>query len=320
MPLALIQAAWPEHKQVHAPPPDAWLYVVKKGKERSQIMPQFEWTGPLRPDKVSPARKIPSHIPKPDYYKTGFPVMEIESKQQNMVPFYNATDQAGIKAACRLGREILDTAHRAIRPGITTDEIDRIVHEATMEANAYPSPYNYFNFPKSVCTSVNEVICHGIPDARELQNGDIVNVDVTAQLNGYCGDLNETFVVGEVDEQSKKLIKTAHDCLAKAVAMCKPGVRYRDVGEVITKHAQANGMSVVRTYCGHGIGQLFHCAPSIPHYAQNKAVGVMKVGMGMEGVGPQCPCGPSILSPSLPQYAQNKALGIVRVSMGMERV
>jgi len=153
------------------------------------------------------------------------------------------------------------------------------VHEATIRRDAYPSPLNYYNFPKSVCTSVNEVICHGIPDQRELQDGDIVNVDVTAYFQGFHGDLNETFVVGEPDEESKRLIKVTHDCLMKAIGEVKPGVRFRDMGEVISTHAQKNGFSVVKTYCGHGIGDLFHCAPNIPHYARNKAVGVMKEGM-----------------------------------------
>lgn len=172
----------------------------------------------------------------------------------------------------------MDKAHAAVRPGITTDEIDRVVHDATVAAGAYPSPLNYFHFPKSVCTSVNEVICHGIPDCRPLEDGDIVNVDVTVYLKGFHGDLNETFTVGDASDDDKELIKVAHDCLEKAIQIVKPGARYRDVGEVIQKHAQAHGFSVVKSYCGHGIGRLFHCAPSVPHYAHSKAVGIMKEG------------------------------------------
>ena len=152
------------------------------------------------------------------------------------------------------------------------------VHEATVAAGAYPSPYNYFNFPKSVCTSVNEVICHGIPDRRPLRAGDIVNVDVSVFLNGWHADLNETFLVGEVDEAGRRLVRVTHECLMKAIAICRPGTRYREVGDVITRHAHANGFSVVRAYCGHGTGDLFHCAPNVPHYANNKAKGVMKEG------------------------------------------
>lgn len=273
-----FKAAWAEHKQVHTPAADAWLYCTKRGKARSAKLPDFAWTGPLRPDKISPTRKVPDTIPRPEYAATGYPEQEIISKQQVSVAVWSGKDLEGIRAACRLGREVLDAAHAVIRPGITTDEIDRVVHEATIAGGAYPSPLNYFNFPKSVCTSVNEVICHGIPDARELVDGDIVNVDVSVYLNGFHGDLNETFLVGTVEEPHKKLVQVAHDCLMKALTICKPGTRYREVGEIISKHASANGCQVVRTYCGHGIGDLFHCAPNIPHYARNKAVGVMKEG------------------------------------------
>ncbi|MEW5297135.1 MAG: hypothetical protein WDW38_005957 [Sanguina aurantia] len=276
-----FKLAWPEHKKIHTGTlvaSDAWLYVTKRGAARSGVMPDFAWTGALRPHPVSSRRAVPSHIVHPDYAVTGVPISEEESRQQQSVIPRSGADLEGLRRACRVGREVLDVAHAAIRPGITTDEIDRIVHEATIERGAYPSPLNYYNFPKSVCTSVNEVICHGIPDKRELQNGDIVNVDVTAFVGGYHGDLNETFVVGEVDAVSKQLIKVTHECLAQAIAACKPGVRYRDMGDIISKHAKGAGFQVVKAYCGHGIGDLFHCAPNIPHYSPNKAVGVMKEG------------------------------------------
>ena len=125
---------------------------------------------------------------------------------------------------------------------------------------------------------MNEVICHGIPDFRPLQDGDIVNVDVSVYFDGYHADLNETYLVGNVDEKGRKLVNTTRECLQKAIQACKPGVQYRDLGDIIEKHAKANGLSVVRTYCGHGVHRLFHCAPNIPHYAKNKAIGTMKVG------------------------------------------
>jgi len=221
---------------------------------------------------------VADDIERPDYAVTGYPAEEVDSPQQRSGAIRSAAEIEGIRRACLVGREALDAAHAAIRPGITTDEIDRTVHNAITEAGAYPSPLNYYNFPKSVCTSINEVICHGIPDQRELEDGDIVNVDVTAYIGGYHGDLNETFTVGEVDQVSKDLIKVTHDALMKAIAIVKPGVRYRDVGDVISRHVHQHGFSVVKTYCGHGIGDLFHCAPNIPHYANNKAVGVMKEG------------------------------------------
>ena len=148
----------------------------------------------------------------------------------------------------------------------------------TIEGGGYPSPLNYVSFPKSCCTSVNEVICHGIPDARPLEDGDIVNLDISVFLNGYHGDLNETVLVGNVDEAGRTLVRGALQCLEAAIAIVKPGTRFRDVGDVISSRASRDGLSVVRTYCGHGIGEHFHCAPNIPHYANNKAVGVMKAG------------------------------------------
>lgn len=185
----------------------------------------------------------------------------------------------GIRHACAMGREVLDLGGRAVRVGVTTDEIDRVVHEACVERDCYPSPLNYFRFPKSICTSVNEVICHGIPDYRELQDGDIVNLDVTTyNQGGYHGDLNETFFVGNVNANGQNLVKTAFECLQVAVSMVQPGTLYRELGTAIHKHASANGFSVVRTYCGHGIGSLFHTAPNVPHYRKNKAKGIMRKG------------------------------------------
>jgi len=183
-----------------------------------------------------------------------------------------------MRVVCRIGREVLDIAAAAVQAGVTTDEIDRIVHEETILRDSYPSPLNYKNFPKSCCTSVNEIICHGIPDMRPLQDGDIVNIDVSCYHRGFHSDLNETYLVGNVDEKGRNLVRTSRECLEKAIQMAKPGVQYREVGDVIEKHAKSQGCSVVKTYCGHGVHRLFHAAPSIPHYAKNKAIGTMRVG------------------------------------------
>jgi methionyl aminopeptidase len=148
------------------------------------------------------------------------------------------------RRACRIGREVLDAGGRAVRAGATTDEIDRVVHEACIERGAYPSPLNYYNFPKSVCTSVNEVICHGIPDTRELAAGDICNIDVSTFVDGYHGDLNETFLVGSVDAAGVGLVETAFNCLAAAVDMVKPGTMYRDLGATIGRVAREGRCSV----------------------------------------------------------------------------
>ncbi|CAG9462337.1 unnamed protein product [Pedinophyceae sp. YPF-701] len=267
---------WAAHKSKHVT--HGWLYCTNKGAGRAKVCPDFKWTGALRPHKIGPTREVPSEIVRPDYAEGGVPYSEIESKQQQIIKLRTPEEIETLRSVCRLAREVLDAAHRAVKPGVTTDEIDRVVHEYAVEHGSYPSPLNYFNFPKSVCTSVNEVICHGIPDKRELEEGDIVNVDVTVYKDGMHGDLNETFAVGKVDDASIKLMKTAHDCLHKAIEQVKPGTRFRDLGDVISRHATSQNLSVVKTYCGHGIGDLFHCAPNIPHYARNKAVGAMKAG------------------------------------------
>lgn len=190
----------------------------------------------------------------------------------------NENEIQRMRVACTLAREILDEAAKIIAVGVTCEDIDRVVHEASIQRDCYPSPLNYRGFPKSCCTSVNEVICHGIPDMYALRDGDIVNVDVTAYHGGMHADLNETFLVGKVAPESVHLVRTTYECLDLAIKSCKPGMRYRDIGAIISKHAHAAGLSVVRTYCGHGINDLFHTAPSIPHYAKNKAVGTMQPG------------------------------------------
>ncbi|EED78595.1 predicted protein [Postia placenta Mad-698-R] len=199
--------------------------------------------------------------------------------QKTPIRILNAEEIEKMRTVCRLAREVLDIAASHVRPGITTDEIDEIVHNETIKRNAYPSPLNYRGYPKSVCTSINEVICHGIPDQRRLQEGDIINIDVTLYYDGFHGDLNETYPVGRINEDTQKLLRTARQSLDEAIKLCKPGALFRDLGKTIEPIARANNCAVVRTYCGHGIHELFHCAPNVPHYAKNKAVGTMKPGM-----------------------------------------
>ncbi|KAF9499568.1 methionine aminopeptidase [Pleurotus eryngii] len=235
--------------------------------------PNFEHTGPLRPVyPLSPKRTLPEHIGRPDYAEDGQPKSEL--KKAGQPPrILSPEEQDKMRTVCRLGREVLDLAASHVRPGVTTDEIDEVVHNACIERNSYPSPLNYRGFPKSVCTSVNECICHGIPDQRKLREGDIINI-------GFHADLNETYAVGEIDEESKKLIRVTRECLDDAIALCKPGTLFRDIGKAIEPKARANDCATVRNYTGHGINDLFHGSPSnIPHYAKNKAVGTMKPGM-----------------------------------------
>jgi methionyl aminopeptidase len=161
----------------------------------------------------------------------GLSLSEADDKRNNIIKIYAGDELEAVRASCRIGREVLDIAGRAVRVGITCDELDEIVHNATIERNAYPSPLNYNRFPKSVCTSVNEIICHGIPDYRPLQDGDIVNIDVSVYYQGYHADLNETFFVGTVDADSRRVVECAYNSLAAAIALVKPGTMYRYVCE-----------------------------------------------------------------------------------------
>ena len=178
---------------------------------------------------------------------------------------------------------MLDIAAAALRPGVTTLEIDDIVHRECMLRDAYPSPLGYLKFPRSVCTSVNEVICHGIPDARPLEDGDIVNLDVSLYHGGFHADLNETYCIGNVADEHRALVKAARRSLDEAIRVCKPGYLIRDIGEVVEKTAKAAGFTVNHTFVGHGTNQLFHCPPNIPHYGGSRAQGSLKVGMVRRG-------------------------------------
>jgi len=265
-----FKASWPIHKLIHIQP-----------KKEVELPPKFEgfaFTGPLRPAIVSPYREVPEHIPKPAYAKTGRDEGEKKARASSVITANSAKEIEIMRSVSKLGREVLDLAAKAVKVGVTTDEIDRIVHEACIERNCYPSPLNYYKFPKSCCTSVNEIICHGIPDSRPLENGDIVNIDVSVFKDGMHSDLNETYFVGDVSSDSIHLVNATKDCLDKAIQSVKPGMLYRDLGNIITKVAHNEGLSVVKTYCGHGVGKYFHCAPNVPHYAKNKAIGMMKPG------------------------------------------
>ncbi|CAO3608271.1 unnamed protein product [Mucor fragilis] len=261
---------WGQHKLAHK---------AKIESEPHNPFPNYRYTGDLQAIyPLSPRREVPEGIMRPDYAESSIPVSEQSVRMSSTIKVLNDEEIQGMREVCKISREVLDIGAAAIRPGITTDEIDEIIHKATIERGAYPSPLNYYKFPKSVCTSVNEVICHGIPDKRPLKDGDIVNLDVTCYYKGFHGDMNATYCVGNVDAKGKKLIDTARECLEKSIAMVKPGIRYRDFGKVIEEHAKKNGFSVVRTFSGHGINQLFHCAPNVPHYNNNKAIGIIKAG------------------------------------------
>jgi methionyl aminopeptidase len=172
----------------------------------------------------------------------------------------------GIRRAGRLVIETLDLVEPNIRPGVTTDAINTMVHDFTIRRGAIPAPLNYRGFPKSVCISINEVICHGIPGDRQLEEGDIVNVDVTSILNGYYADASKTFFVGTAGADARKIVDVTRQCLADAIAVVRPGNTVGDIGHAIQSYAERQGCSVVREFVGHGVGVEFHEAPQIPHY------------------------------------------------------
>ena len=229
--------------------------------------------GALVPGTVTAKRVVPAHIPRPDYAVTGKP------GPVRPVDLENLERRERLRRACRAAAIVLQDTSLAIRPGVTTDELDRVAHELCIKLGGYPSPLNYHGFPKSLCTSVNEVICHGIPDSRPLEEGDIVNLDVTIFLDGMHGDTNATFPVGTVDQDSARVIDVARRCLDRGIAAVKPGVAIREVGRAIEPYAKAHGCSVVRAYCGHGIGERFHTTLMVPHHDDPKATTVLEPGM-----------------------------------------
>ncbi|OHE99854.1 methionine aminopeptidase [Colletotrichum orchidophilum] len=282
---------WGSHKSMHKSEQSILHHVlppkvVSKPDPETGVynpFPTYPFAGPLRPVyPLSERRTVPKHIPHPDWWKDGIPKYPRSILNRNKIDVLDAKGIAGMRKVCRLAREVLDIAAAAVKPGITTDYIDEIVHKACIERNAYPSPLNYNHFPKSVCTSLNEVICHGIPDQRVLLDGDILNIDVTLFFEGYHGDLNETYYVGDrakADPDAVRVVEASRDCLDAAIAAVKPGTLIREFGNIIEKIAKERNCSVIRTYCGHGINSLFHCPPNVPHYAKNKTVGECKPGM-----------------------------------------
>ncbi|KAF9994987.1 Methionine aminopeptidase 1 [Entomortierella chlamydospora] len=268
---------WATHKAVHKIASLANGPPAEEGG--SDPWPGFKYSGSIRPHyPLSPRRSVPDSIVKPDYAETGIPLSEVNVKRSAMIETLSPEDIDKMRHVCQLAREVLDIGLAAIRVGVTTDEIDRVVHEACIERGAYPSSLNYNGFKKSCCTSVNEVICHGVPDQRPLRDGDIVNLDVGLYKDGFHADLDDTVAIGNVDDAGLKLIKTTRECLDKAIASVKPGALYRDIGNIIEKHATSQGFSVVRSFLAHGVHRHYHCLPYFPHYGRSKAIGVMKEG------------------------------------------
>jgi methionine aminopeptidase type I len=174
-----------------------------------------------------------------------------------------------MRIAGRLASEVLDMIGDAVKPGVTTEQLDDICHRFIVDdLDAIPAPLNYRGFPKSICTSVNHVICHGIPAQKTLKNGDIINIDITVIKNGFHGDTSRMFYVGEPSIRARRLCETSRECMNLGIDLVRPGVQLGDIGHVIQQHAETNGFTVVREYCGHGIGRGFHEDPQVLHYGR----------------------------------------------------
>ena len=244
----------------------------KLARRRTASAPRHDGhrRAPVRPGRLSPDRPVPSEIPRPPYAPDAPALVPA-------VPPDEFADR--MRAAGRAAAEILVELEHAVRVGITTDELDRICHDACIARGGYPSPLHYKSFPKSLCTSINEVICHGIPDDRALQDGDIVNCDVTIYLHGVHGDCSATYCIGDVDDTGRNLVRVTEESLWRGIEQVRPGAPLNAIGRAIQTHAEAAGFSVVRAFVGHGLGEEFHTAPSVPHYYDPHADLIIEPGM-----------------------------------------
>ncbi len=185
-----------------------------------------------------------------------------------------------MRTAGKLAADVLLMIAPRVIAGVSTDELDKICHDYIInEQQAIPAPFNYRGFPRSICTSVNHVVCHGIPGPKKLKNGDIVNIDITVIKDGYHGDTSRMFLIGKPSIRASRLVEVSYQCLSLGIQMIKPGVQLGDIGHVIQQHAESNNYSVVREYCGHGIGRAFHEEPQVLHYGQKGTGMVLEEGM-----------------------------------------
>lgn len=223
-------------------------------------MPRSPETGYLVAGQVSSQLSVPAHINRPEYVGKLTPAKFTGSHVRT-------TDEIQkIRAAGKLAAQAIELVGEAIRPGVTTDQLDRLAHEFLVSQGAYPSTLGYRGYPKSICSSINEVICHGIPDDTVLQDGDIVNIDITAFLNGFHGDSNRTFAVGAVAEEVQLLIERTYEAMMRGINAALPGRQVNIIGRAIESYAKRYGYGVVRDFTGHGIGEAFHSGLIIPHY------------------------------------------------------
>ena len=230
--------------------------------------------GPLIPGRVSPLRPVPATIERPEY------VGKKEPHEPAGHDVYSPERVADIRQSSRIAAQALAWVGEHVAPGVTTDELDALGHDFLVSHGAYPSTLGYRGFPKSLCTSVNEVICHGIPDNTVLDDGDIVNVDITAYKNGVHGDTNATFFVGEPSEVVRLLVERTSEAMNRGIKAVAPGRQVNVIGRTIESYAKRFGYGVVRDYTGHGVGELFHSGLIIPHYdSAPRFDDVIEVGM-----------------------------------------
>ena len=227
----------------------------------------------LVPGVLSPQRSVPQHIPRPEYVGRKGP------ERYTGPEVKDADTIERMRMAGRIAAQALLAVSEQIRPGVTTDELDRVGHDFLVAHDAYPSTLGYRGYPKSLCTSLNEVICHGIPDSTVLHDGDIINIDITAYVDGVHGDTDATYLVGDVDEESRLLVERTHEATLRAIKAVAPGRQLNVVGRVIESYAKRFGYGVVRDFTGHGIGTSFHSGLVVPHYDDPSATTVLEPGM-----------------------------------------
>jgi methionyl aminopeptidase len=205
--------------------------------------------------------------------------LEVASRKSGHIKVHGEEGFAGMRRAGRLAAEALDLLTGLIRPGVTTESLDKLVFDFAMDHGAYPAPLDYRGYRKSICTSVNHVVCHGMPDAKPLKDGDIVNIDVTLILDGWHGDSSRMYIVGETSRRAQRLIEVTYEALMRGMATVRPGATTGDIGAAIQEYAEAERCSVVRDFCGHGLGRLFHDEPNILHYGRRGEGVILKPGM-----------------------------------------
>ncbi len=226
----------------------------------------------LHPGRVSPLRQVPAHIPRPEYVGKTHPwTGEPDVKDAAIIE--------RMRIAGRIAAQALAEVGRHVAAGVSTDELDRVGHEFLCDHGAYPSTLGYRGYPKSLCTSLNEVICHGIPDDTVISSGDIVNVDITAYIGGVHGDTNATFLAGQVGDESRLLVERTHEAMMRGIRAIAPGRRLNAIGRVIESYARRFGYGVVRDFTGHGIGTTFHSGLIVPHFDDPDVSVIMEPGM-----------------------------------------